>query len=180
MNMMNKIIIALLLISLALVGSVLVWQNKKSDTLIYKQQTATQLKQQPLPNEQPKQETSRLLNLSGQGLERLPDYVLGLTNLEELNISHNRLSGALPAEIRKLTKLKVLKANNNQFTGIPAEIGQLSELRVIDFSNNQLTGLPYELGNLKNLQTIDLSGNAYSKQDLNIIRQTLPSLQVIE
>lgn len=115
------------------------------------------------------------LNLSGQGLSKLPSYVLSVTFLEELDISNNNLAGALPAEIRFLKKLRILKADNNLMTGVPAEIGQLENLQVLDLSNNRLTGLPNELGNLKKLKVLNLSGNDYSEQDLNVIRQGLSS-----
>lgn len=118
---------------------------------------------------------SKTLDLSGQGLEKLPSYVLSRTDLEELNISNNKLIGALPSEIGKLTNLKVLNASNNLMTGVPAEIGHLPNLEVLDLSNNQLTGLPNELGQLSKLKILNLSGNDYSEQDLDIIRNGLPS-----
>lgn len=114
------------------------------------------------------------LDLSNQGLAQVSQEVFKKTNLEELDVSGNNLTGALPAEIRHLQKLKILNASNNQMTGVPAEVGQLTNLSVLDLSNNQLTGLPYELGNLKNLQILNLSGNNYSQQDLEIISNDLP------
>lgn len=118
---------------------------------------------------------SNILNLSNQGLEKLPASVLKMTNLEELNISSNQLTGALPAEIHDLKNLKVLNASNNLMTGVPAEVGQLSNLEVLDLSSNRLTGLPNELGNLKKLKKLNLSGNDYSRQDLEVIKKGLPS-----
>lgn len=115
------------------------------------------------------------LDLRNKGLDKLPAYVLALIDLQQLDISSNRLTGALPAEIRKLQNLRVLNASNNQMTGVPAEIGQLRLLEVLDLSNNKLTGLPYELGNLQNLKTLNLSGNQYAKQDLDYIRTKLPT-----
>ncbi len=115
----------------------------------------------------------KALDLSGQGLQKLPEYVLARTDLEELDISNNSLTGALPSEIGKLTKLKVLNASNNSMTGVPAEIGHLPKLEVLDLSNNQLTGLPNELGQLNNLKVLNLSGNNYSEQDLTVIKQGL-------
>lgn len=115
------------------------------------------------------------LDLSNRGLTSIPSYVFSETNLEELNVSHNHLTGAIQAEIRHLGNLRVLNASHNSMTGVPAEIGQLQNLRVLDLSYNQLTGLPQELGNLKNLTTLNLAGNQYSVQDLDYIRAKLPS-----
>lgn len=114
------------------------------------------------------------LDLSNQNLTKIPGYVFSQTNLEELNVSNNRLTGSIQAEIRQLKNLKVLNASNNQLSGVPAEIGQLEKLQVVDLSNNLLTGLPYELGNLKNLQTLNISGNKYSEADLGVIMKGLP------
>lgn len=114
------------------------------------------------------------LDLSSQGLDKLPAYVTTRTDLEELDISNNKLTGALPSEIGKLKNLRVLIASNNLMTGVPAEIGQMPDLEILDLSNNQLTGLPNELANLKKLKVLNLSGNDYSSQDLEIIKKGLP------
>ncbi|RJR14294.1 hypothetical protein C4585_00515 [Candidatus Parcubacteria bacterium] len=124
--------------------------------------------------------SGRTLDLSGQGLTKVPESVFKETNLEELNLSNNTLEGALQAEIRHLQRLKVLDISNNKFTGVPAEIGQLKDLEILDLSNNQLTGLPYELGNLSKLKVLDLSGNAYSEADLSLIKQSLPPSTIIK
>ncbi|MFA5877764.1 MAG: leucine-rich repeat domain-containing protein [Candidatus Staskawiczbacteria bacterium] len=118
---------------------------------------------------------TKTLDLSNKGLEIVPSYVFSQTNLEELNISNNLLTGAISAEIRRLSSLKVLNASNNLMTGVPAEIGQLQNLEILDLSNNKLTGLPNELGNLTKLKTFNISGNQYSQQDLEYIRSKLPS-----
>ena len=115
------------------------------------------------------------LDLSNKNLEKIPDYVFDRSELEELNVSHNKLNGGIQSQIGRLKNLKILNASNNLMTGVPAEIGQLTKLESLDLSNNQLTGLPNELGNLKNLKTLNLSGNDYSVQDLNGIRANLPS-----
>lgn len=120
-----------------------------------------------------------MLDLSGQQLTKVPEYVFGQKNLEELNVSNNQLTGAIQAQIRQLQNLKVLNASNNRMTGVPAEIGQLENLQVLDLSNNQLTGLPHELGNLKNLKILNISGNNYSTQDLQVIKEKLPATVTI-
>jgi Leucine-rich repeat (LRR) protein len=120
------------------------------------------------------------LDLSKSGLEKLPSNVWSMTSLEELNLSNNRLTGALPAEIRQLRNLRILDASNNLMTGVPAEIGQLTKLQELNLSNNQLTGLPSELGNLTSLRVLDLRGNAVSQQDLAGIKAKLRGIQILE
>jgi len=122
---------------------------------------------------------SERIDLSGQGLTELPQNILGRTQTVELDVSGNRLTGALPAEIRHLRNLKVLNASSNDMTGVPAEIGQLSKLEVLILSDNLLTGLPYELGNLSKLKILDLTGNDVSSVDLEIIRAALPSTSIL-
>ena len=92
-----------------------------------------------------------------------------------LNLASKKLSGSLKAEVRQLTELREINLSNNKFTGVPAEIGQLSKLEVLNLSNNPLTGLPQELGNLKALKTLDLRDTQYSKQDLVVIKKSLPA-----
>ena len=136
--------------------------------------------QQPEDIETPDVSKLNSLDLSSQGLEKLPSYVLSRTGLEELDISNNKLTDALPSEMGKLKKLKVLNASNNLMTGVPAEIGHLPDLEVLDLSNNKLTGLPYELANLKKLRVFNISGNDYSELDLDIIKKGLsPEVTII-
>ncbi|MFA6094409.1 MAG: leucine-rich repeat domain-containing protein [Candidatus Paceibacterota bacterium] len=124
--------------------------------------------------------TSTVLNLSGQGLTKVPEYVFSRTDLVELNLSNNLLIDALPSQIGNLKKLKVLNLSNNKFIGVPAEVGQLKNLEVLNLSNNQLTGLPFEIGNLLNLKLLDVSGNQYSESDFLTIQKNLPPTTIIK
>jgi Leucine-rich repeat (LRR) protein len=131
----------------------------------------------PTPTERPNPGTQ--LNLANQGLTQLPAYVLSRRNATTLDLSYNELTGALPSEIGGLTQLRELNVSHNRMTGVPAEVGRLSKLEVLDLSYNELTGLPYELGNLSNLKQLDLRGNDYAEADLAIIREGLPESTVI-
>src|SRR3989338_4309780 len=53
----------------------------------------------PSPAAQPSGNT---LDLSGQRLTKVPDYVFTRTDIEVLDLSDNRLTGALQAEVRHL------------------------------------------------------------------------------
>ena len=120
------------------------------------------------------------INLCGKNLTKLSVDILDNSSVTKLDVSNNSLTGALPAEIRKLTNLETLDASNNKLTGIPAEIGQLSKLRFVNFSNNDISGLPLELKQLKNLDTLDLRGNPHvSQRDLKLIRQEIPNAKIL-
>ena len=118
-------------------------------------------------------------DLSYKNLNKIQPEFFNDSSIKELNLSHNNLTGALPAEIRKLTELKKLDISYNKMTGLPAELGQLSNLESLDVSYNQLTGLPYEIGNLKKLKIMNLTGNKYSVQDLEHIKKDLPETTFI-
>jgi Leucine-rich repeat (LRR) protein len=173
------------------------WSGSSSDAKIYtnetkststEEKTGTQETQNNLtaPIEMAKEAREALetrsgttLNLSGKGLTKVPNTIFGQTDLVTLNLSNNKLEGALQAEVRQLRNLRTLNLSHNNFTGVPAEIGQLTKLETLDLSFNKLTGLPHELGNLLNLQKLDLRGNVYSKADLLIIQKNLPNTEIL-
>ena len=57
--------------------------------------------------------TKDKLDLSGQGLQQVSQSVFEQTNLRELNVSNNQLTG-LPNELGNLQKLKTLNLSGNQ------------------------------------------------------------------
>ena len=119
------------------------------------------------------------LDYSSQGLTTFPKEILTATKTTSLSLTNNQLGGALPAEIKQLTQLENLDVSNNKMTGIPAEIGQLSNLKILNYANNQITGLPLELGNLTGLQVLDLSGNPnLSQHDLSLVKAKLPNTNI--
>jgi Leucine-rich repeat (LRR) protein len=72
----------------------------------------------------------------------IPPEIGKIRNLQiALNLSFNRLEGALPRELGKLDKLVSLDLSNNQISGaIPMEIKGMMSLIEVNFSNNRLTG----------------------------------------
>ena len=91
-------------------------------------------------------------NLSGS----IPREVGRLTRLENLQVLRNRLSGPIPLELAHLTGLRRLNLFSNQLSGpIPRELGQLTNLELLHLDDNQLTGpIPPELGQLTALSTM--------------------------
>ena len=67
----------------------------------------------------------------------------------ELSLHSFDLTGALPAEIGRLSALTELDLGGNQLTSLPAEIGQLTSLRELVLFENQLTSLPAAIGELR-------------------------------
>ena len=61
---------------------------------------------------------------------------------------------ALPAEVRRLSALRLLDLCNNKLMNLPAEIEQLASLMQLDLVCNQLTSLPAEIGQLTSLKRV--------------------------
>ena len=95
----------------------------------------------------------------------IPSELPRLTRLEVLQLthrlSHSELSGPIPPELGQLTSLRYLVLDNNQLSGpIPPELGQLTNLRSLQLNSNRLSGpIPPELGRLVNLDFLRLDNN---------------------
>lgn len=122
--------------------------------------------------------SGRILDLRRNELTEVPMGAFDRTDIDVLDVSENRLTGALPSQLGRLTNLKTLDVSDNRLTGVPAEIRLLRNLEVLDLSNNNLTGLPLELGDLTQLKVLDLRGNPYSTQDLDAIAAKLTNTEI--
>ncbi|CAN0189920.1 unnamed protein product, partial [Ectocarpus sp. 4 AP-2014] len=91
----------------------------------------------------------------------IPKELGHLSELEELSLSFNQLTGAIPAQLGALNSVTLLDLSKNQLSGyIPPELGKLRELKTLRLRTNQLTGaIPMELGRLAVLEYLDLGGN---------------------
>ena len=98
------------------------------------------------------------LNLSKQGLTKLPLEIGQLTNLTTLSLSNNQIT-EIPEWLGQLTNLTTLSLDNNQITEIPECIGQLTNLTTFYLHTNQITEIPEYLEKLLNLQKLDLRQN---------------------
>ena len=99
------------------------------------------------------------LELEGFGLTgAVPAEVGRLSALRVLSLADNQLM-SLPAEIGLLASLTYLDLGENQLTSVPAEVWQLTSLTWLDLSENQLTSVPAEIGQLTSLEWLGLGGN---------------------
>ncbi|GAB3916029.1 hypothetical protein GCM10028804_01670 [Larkinella terrae] len=87
-----------------------------------------------------------------------------MTELRNLNLGFNQLTGLIPASLGNLAKLQTLELVTNQLSGeIPTTLGNLTKLRSLYLLNNQLSGgIPVSLGNLTDLQELNLLSNQLS------------------
>ena len=105
------------------------------------------------------------LSLSDNQLSgSIPAALGNLSQLEWLSLSGNQLSGSIPAALGNLSQLKWLELHDNQLSGpLPATLGRLSNLKELELHYNQLSGsIPAALGNLSQLEWLSLSDNQLS------------------
>ncbi|XP_057984619.1 nodulation receptor kinase-like, partial [Hevea brasiliensis] len=83
-----------------------------------------------------------------------------------LNISSSNLRGPLPANITGLTNLMQLNVSHNDFTGKIPEFPSSSKLTSVDLSSNDLVGfLPNSLTSLPNLTSLYYGCNAHFSKE---------------
>ncbi|KAJ8924218.1 hypothetical protein NQ315_007009 [Exocentrus adspersus] len=132
----------------------------------------------------------KILNLSNNCIEYVPEELGRLVNLRELNLSHNQLGRAtlkqwnwmgqpvsknlslldlshngltfIPHHISRFRKLTTLNLNNNSIKLLPTGIGNLRNLKIFSASNNALITLPGSVKNLR-LLSIDVSNNHFEQ-----------------
>ncbi|GAY65235.1 hypothetical protein CUMW_239640 [Citrus unshiu] len=100
--------------------------------------------------------------LTWKGSEHEYKSTLGLVKC--LDLSSNKLHGAIPEEIMDLVGLIALNLSRNHLTGpITPKIGQLNSLDFLDLSRNQFSrSIPSSLSQLNGLSVLDLSSNNLS------------------
>ena len=92
---------------------------------------------------------------------RLPAFLRGMTDLRELSMKDNNLTGEISTWLGSLTRLQVLDLDNNQLEGnIPEQLGQLIGIDTLMLNRNKLNGtIPQSFATLDDLDILLLDGN---------------------
>ena len=100
------------------------------------------------------------LELSSLELDILPFEFFSetLVYVTVLNLDYNDFQ-VLPAEISRLSALRVLSATGNQLKELPETIKELENLQCLHLNENCLRELPLFLSKLPNLEVVDATGN---------------------
>ncbi|KAF6153170.1 hypothetical protein GIB67_031124 [Kingdonia uniflora] len=103
------------------------------------------------------------LNLPSMALSgQLPESLQLCQSLQELDLSDNALSGAIPFQICEwLPYLTKLDLSKNGFDGeIPVDLVNCKFLNTLILNDNRLSGMiPYELSGLNRLKTLSVANN---------------------
>uniref|UniRef100_A0ACD5TPU4 Uncharacterized protein n=1 Tax=Avena sativa TaxID=4498 RepID=A0ACD5TPU4_AVESA len=93
----------------------------------------------------------------------IPEYMFNSSmQLKHILLDRNNFTGSIPASIRVIPTLEVLRLNNNRFTGQFPAMKNLTKLHVLMLSNNQLHGPMPNLTELGSLENVDLSNNSFT------------------
>ncbi|XP_067825528.1 volume-regulated anion channel subunit LRRC8D-like [Heptranchias perlo] len=100
------------------------------------------------------------LNLQGNELTTIDEIegLLRLRRLSSFNLSFNRIQ-SIPDTINFIGNLERFNASNNQIETLPNTLFTIQKLHHLDISNNRLTEIPPAIRFLKNLKFLDLSSN---------------------
>ncbi|KAL2967308.1 hypothetical protein AAZX31_16G168100 [Glycine max] len=92
------------------------------------------------------------------------EYKDNLILVRMIDLSSNKLSGAIPSEISKLSALRFLNLSRNHLSGeIPNDMGKMKLLESLDLSLNNISGqIPQSLSDLSFLSFLNLSYNNLS------------------
>ena len=101
------------------------------------------------------------LNITNNALKGSINFLLQLTEVKKIDISHNGFSGIIPMNIGKLDRLRSVIFNDNELSSnIPSSISQLSNLETLNFARNLLVeGVPKISSTLQRLKALNVSGN---------------------
>ncbi|CAH8345552.1 unnamed protein product [Eruca vesicaria subsp. sativa] len=89
----------------------------------------------------------------------------GPSNLTQINLSNNRLSGQIPSEIGRLKSLHKIDLSMNNLSGkVPPELGGCQSLTYLDLSHNLISGqIPVQISQIRMLNYLNVSWNSLNQ-----------------
>ncbi|XP_059291339.1 probable leucine-rich repeat receptor-like protein kinase At2g33170 [Lycium ferocissimum] len=102
------------------------------------------------------------LHLHDNSFYGIPNELYNLSNLDDVNLCNNMISGPIAEEFGKLSSLVSFVAYTNNLTGpVPRSIGSLKNLSIFRVGQNTLSGsLPTEIGDCWSLESLGLAQNS--------------------
>jgi Leucine-rich repeat (LRR) protein len=102
------------------------------------------------------------LNVSNNALNKFPNVITKLINLDTLDISDNKIK-KIPLEMFKLTNLTKLYVDNNKLTTLSKNIENLTELKILYISYNNIKKIPDEICKLPKLIELSIENTYISE-----------------
>ncbi|XP_067908780.1 leucine-rich repeat-containing protein 27-like isoform X1 [Heterodontus francisci] len=97
-----------------------------------------------------------MVDLSGRGLEQLPEHIFHIPGLQNLYLEGNAITVLSEDFFHQLPNLIWLDLRNNKLTSLPLSIGDHRYLKTLLLEGNPIRKLPVELGNLTSLKALNL------------------------
>lgn len=117
----------------------------------------------------PKLKELRLAGNKIQSLEAITKF-LSAPNLQHLNVSNNRIGGALPSLRTVYPELILLNASDNSISDVSAEA--LEGLKIVNLSNNEISRLDPQIGLLSGTLTgFEVEGNTFRVPNYAVLRK---------
>ena len=109
-----------------------------------------------------KLEKLRILRLFENNLSGTIPDLAGLDDMRTIELNLNRLTGGIPSSLSDLTELQDLFLGDNELSGEIPALSKLTKLNRLSLENNELSGEIPELNSLTSLQEIKLQNNRLS------------------
>lgn len=121
----------------------------------------------------------KILDLSNNCIEFIPDELNILKNLQAINFAHNNLGKSAYLKWNWLKgnlvkTLQTLDISHNELIRIPNEVFKVFSLTTLNLNDNRLNILPSGIGNLMKLKIFSISNN-----NLKILPGTISRLRLI-
>jgi Leucine-rich repeat (LRR) protein len=125
------------------------------------------------------------IDFSGNFLSTVPEALYRIQNIQNINISNNRIAGfKVPSQSWKT--LTQLNLSNNMFTALPLSLFDVVSIKILQVSNNAMSHLQQQFNFFQNIVELDVSSNVlesveglkylYNLKSLNASKNKITSL----